>query len=140
VTWDDVDWRQGLLHVRAEVAKKVARERWVPLSPAAVDWLRWCQEMPRPRKGRMERICRLRSQVDVSRVARAAGLVWSIDVLRHSRITYRLQETRDIGLVAEESGNSPGEIRASYKRPVPPGEWQKWDAVIAMVPGPYATP
>jgi hypothetical protein len=75
----------------------------------------------------------LRAQVDVSAVARAAGLKWSIDVLRHSRITYRLQETRDIGLVAEESGNSPGEIRASYKRPIPPGQAERWWQVLDEV-------
>jgi integrase len=129
VEWADVDWQQGLVHVRAEVA----RERWVPMTARAAALLQACQAARRKRSGRKERLCRLRAQVDVSSVARAAGLKWSIDVLRHSRITYRLQETRDIGLVAEESGNSPGEIRASYKRPIPPGQAERWWKVLDAV-------
>jgi integrase len=133
--WADLDFEQGLVHVRAEVARKVARERWLPMTPQVAALLKGCQQARRNRAGRRERVCRLRAQVEVSAVARAAGMVWSIDVLRHSRITYRLQETRDIGLVAEESGNSPGEIRASYKRPIPPGEAEKWRAVLGALAG-----
>lgn len=133
LVWTDVDFEQNLLHVRAEVARKVARERWIPMPPRVAALLKACKESRRKRAGRAERLCRLRAQVDVSRVAREAGLVWSIDVLRHSRITYRLQETRDIGQVAEESGNSPSEIRASYKRPIPPGVAEKWWAVLEQV-------
>jgi integrase len=131
--WGDVDFAQGLVHVRAEVARKVGRERWVPMTAEVARILQECKESRRKASGRKERICRLRAQVDVSRVARDAGLAWSIDVLRHSRITYRLQETRDIGMVAEESGNSPSEIRASYKRPIPPEMWRKWEAVLVTV-------
>lgn len=130
LTWADVDFEQGLVHVRAEVARKVSSERWVPMSAEVKRLLAECQAARRKRSGRKERVCRLRAQVEVSKAAREAGLVWSIDVLRHSRITYRLQETRDIGLVAEESGNSPSEIRASYKRPIPPGQWERWARVL----------
>jgi len=132
VEWSDVDWTQRLVHVRAEVARKVSSERWVPMTPAVLRALDAHMHAPRKQAGRLTRVCRLRAQVEVSRVARAAGLQWSIDVLRHSRITYRLQETRDIGQVAEESGNSPGEIRASYKRPIPPGVWEEWEAVMEI--------
>lgn len=124
--WSDVDYEQSLLHVRAEVARKVASERWVPIPARVLELLRECQKARRKAAGKKEHVCRLKAQNSVSEVARSAGLRWSIDVLRHSRITYRLQETRDIGRVAEESGNSAEEIRNSYKRPIPPGRWEKW--------------
>jgi integrase len=133
IDWTDVDFTHNLLHVRAEVAKKVGRERWIPM-PERVAWmLDQCLHARRKQSGRKERLCRLRAQVDVSAAGRKAGLNWSIDVLRHSRITYRLQELHDIGKVAEESGNSPSEIRASYKRPIPPGEAERWFAVLEKV-------
>jgi hypothetical protein len=55
---------------------------------------------------------------------------WPQDVLRHSYITYRLQVLKNIDVVAEEAGNSPREIRDSYKRPIPPGVGEKWFAVV----------
>ena len=128
--WSDLDEEHGLLHVRAEVARKVAAERWVPVPRRALEILLGCREAVRKRAGKAGHVCRVKSQNVVSEVARRLGLRWSIDVLRHSRITYRLQETGNIGLVAEESGNSPAEIRASYKRPIPPGRWQGWMAAL----------
>ena len=129
--WSDVDFEQSILHVRADVARKVAAERWIPIPNELLGLLRQCRDARRKAAGKRDHICRLKAQNEVSRIARAAGLKWSIDVLRHSRITYRLQETHDIGRVAEESGNSPSEIRSSYKRPIPPGRWQQWMAALA---------
>jgi integrase len=130
--WSDLDEEQGLLHVRADVARKVAAERWIPVPEAVMELLLACRDSIRKRAGKRGHICRLKAQNTVSEIARRAGLKWSIDVLRHSRITYRLQEIHDIGKVAEESGNSPSEIRASYKRPIPPGRWQLWMAALAQ--------
>jgi len=134
--WSDVDFDQSLLHVRADVARKVAAERWVPIPVELLGLLRECRDARRKAAGKRDHVCRLKAQNAVSEIARRTGLKWSIDVLRHSRITYRLQELHDIGRVAEESGNSPSEIRSSYKRPIPPGRWQQWmDALQAAVPG-----
>lgn len=139
--WSDVDEEQSLLHVRADVARKVGAERWIQVPAAVMRLLIACRDAGRKRAGKRGHICRLKAQNVVSEVARRAGLLWSIDVLRHSRITYRLQETHDIGKVAEESGNSPSEIRASYKRPIPPGQWEKWWAALeAAVPADWQAP
>lgn len=139
--WSDLDEVQSLLHVRADVARKVGAERWIPVPEAVMRLLVECREAVRKRAGKKTHICRLKSQNMVSEIARRLGLTWSIDVLRHSRITYRLQEIHDIGRVAEESGNSPSEIRASYKRPIPPGRWVQWMAALeAAVPGDWVPP
>lgn len=138
--WSDLDEEQGLLHVRADVARKVASERWVPVPAKVMELLLACRDAARKRSGKRGHMCRAKAQNFVSEIARRIGLQWSIDVLRHSRITYRLQETHDIGKVAEESGNSPSEIRASYKRPIPPGRWEKWMAALEAAVGRPWTP
>lgn len=129
--WTDLDEEQSLLHVRADVARKVGAERWVPVPPRVMELLIACRDAVRKRARKKGYICRAKAQNIVSRIARGMGLKWTIDVLRHSGITYRLQETHNIGMVAEESGNSPAEIRASYKRPIPPGRWQQWMDALA---------
>lgn len=130
--WSDIDFEHSLLHVRADVARKVAAERWIPIPAELLAPLRQCKDAKRKSAGKRDHCCRLKAQNSVSEIARGAGLKWSIDVLRHSRITYRLQETHDIGRVAEESGNSPSEIRSSYKRPIPPDRWKQWQAVLTQ--------
>ena len=129
--WADVLWEQRLLHVTAAVAGKTSRERWVPIPAAMVRMLKAAQAREEDwRMVRSKRICRSTAQGVVSGLARAAGLTWTPDVLRHSGITYRLQVVGSMDQVAEEAGNSPGIIRSTYRRPLPPGEGRKWFALL----------
>lgn len=48
------------------------------------------------------------------------------NILRHSCLSYWLAETQNIGLVAENAGNSPGIIKKHYRRPVPQSESTRW--------------
>lgn len=139
----DFDFSQRLLHVRHDVARKTARERWVPLSPALSTCLQALfrddaegklgMDARGGKPGNRDKACRHHSQEAISALARARGVIpeWPADVLRHSFITYRLQELGSIDRTAEEAGNSPAEIRASYKRPIPPGTWRRWQAALA---------
>jgi hypothetical protein len=43
------------------------------------------------------------------------GIKWKKNPLRHSYISYRLAEVKNIYQVAEECGNSPEEIKRSYR-------------------------
>ena len=129
--WGDVLWDQRLLHVTAEVAGKTSRERWVPIQAAMVKLLKTAQATEADhRLLRTGKICRSTAQGVVSGLARGAGLTWPPNVLRHSGITYRLQVVGSMDQVAEEAGNSPGVIRAAYRRPLPPGEGKKWFALL----------
>lgn len=128
LAWTDFDWEHAMLHVRAEVARKKIQERWVPLRPGLVERLRALSE-----RFPGARACRWRAREFISLAAREAGIVdhWPADGLRHSYITYRLREIDSIDRTAEEAGNSPAEIRASYRRPIPPGMAAAWFALVS---------
>lgn len=126
--WSDFDWKNRLLHVRWEVARKTWRERWVPIKHQLVKILR-------PLSKDHGRVCRPRSREMITQHVAKLSLVteWPADVLRHSYITFRLNEGGTHDEVAEESGNSPAIIRSDYRRPVPPGLGKQWfDALKAL--------
>ena len=133
--WDDFDWKAGLLCVRPEVAKKVRRARWVPVPRTLAVMLRLFRRRRRHGKAAAGLVCRKNSREFVSKLLREKKVVasWPPDVLRHSFITYRLQIVRNIDQVADEAGNSPKEIRNSYRRPIPPGVGEAWFAVLEEV-------
>jgi integrase len=60
------------------------------------------------------------------RTADRAGLPYRKNAFRHSYIRYRLAETKDINLVAYESGNSPEMIRKYYLDLVTPEQAKAW--------------
>lgn len=129
----DFDFKHRLLHLRAEVVGKTARERWTPIPEGLCKRLKACFAEKDHGKAADSKACRWKSQEAISKLAREKRVIarWIPDGLRHSFITYRLQETGgDYNKVAEEAGNSPAEIRASYRRPIPPGEGAKWFGLI----------
>lgn len=125
----DFDWEAGLLHVCARTAKKVRRERWVPVDGRLARVLRPLLEAEETHHlAAKEKAARRNGRMFVSTLLREKGVIerWPQDVWRHSFITYRLQVVESYGKVAEEAGNSEREIRASYRRPVPPGTGARW--------------
>lgn len=115
LTWGNIDFEHEHIYLSPEVAKKTGRSRYVPISSNLVEWL-----LPH-RKGAGEKVCYLKAPELLSQDARTRGVidVWPEDVLRHSFCSYRLAQTKNIGQVAEEAGNSPQIIRKHYRRPIP---------------------
>lgn len=129
----DFDWENGLLHVCARTARKVRRERWVPIDKRLAAVLRPLVEAEETHhRAAKAQATRKNSRMFVSAKLRDLEVIerWPQDVWRHSFITYRLQIVKNTAQVADEAGNSEREIRASYKRPVPPGEGERWWAVL----------
>ena len=50
------------------------------------------------------------------KIAEAAGVPWKKNALRHTCISARIAECRDLPRVADESGNSPKVIRDNYRK------------------------
>lgn len=121
---EDVDLEKGYLHATIEAVLKTGQERYVPIEPRVVPWLRKAMEGKAPE----ERVCVYRSREYLSLLAREKGVVekWPSDVLRHSYCSYRLAIVGDIGRVAEEAGNSPKMIREHYRRPLKPEDGEAW--------------
>jgi integrase len=132
IRWTDFDFENGILHLRPEVARKKAAERWVPVPPGVCRRLQACVDAFPHWRAAKGLACRRNARWYSSIHLRKAGIIenWPQDVWRHSFITYRLQVIQNIDQVAEEAGNSPREIRSSYNRPIPPGVGEKWFAVV----------
>ena len=62
--------------------------------------------------------------------AKQAGIVWKVNGLRHSYISYRLAARPDIGMVALESGNSARVIFQCYRELCAPEEASTWFNVV----------
>lgn len=124
--WEDFDWPRSYLHVRAEVAGKTSQERFVPLQPNLV-------AIVKPLSESVGRFCETHAREKVSLLARAKGIleVWPMDVMRHSFCSYRLAQTQNIGMVAEEAGNSPSIIRKHYRRPLKREDGDVWFAITS---------
>lgn len=122
LTWGSILWAKKKVDVPARVSK-TRRRRFVPLSDAAVAFLR-----DRRDETADTRLCPfLRSPSDVW--AKAAGVPWKPDALRHSYASYRLALTQDMAALALELGNSPAMIFKHYLDLKHEDEAREWFAI-----------
>ena len=116
--WQDCNWREGVIRVPATTAK-TGRLRIITILPALEAWLSVLAPDYRQRKGA---ICSGRrpekAQGDVpAETARLGSLVgsWKRNALRKSWIS-AMCAIHGAALTAEQAGNSPGAIAASYRQ------------------------
>jgi hypothetical protein len=57
-------------------------------------------------------------------------LSWKHNGLRHSFISYRVAEIKNVAQVALEAGNSPQIIFSNYRALVRPADAQKWFSIV----------
>ena len=62
-------------------------------------------------------------------IATEAKVVWKDNALRHSFVSYRVAQIKNIPQVAYESGNSPQMIDSNYRELVTEQESKKWFAI-----------
>jgi hypothetical protein len=66
--------------------------------------------------------------------AKAAGVKWKLNALRHSFASYRLAAIKNAAEVSLEMGNSPAIVFKHYRELVKPAEAVKWFAVAPEQP------
>jgi integrase len=109
--WRDILWDKNLIHVRPEVAKTDGR--YVPLLPVLKEWL-----LPLKKKtGRV--YLRRRMDKKFARAAKAAGITWKHNGLRHGYGSFRMSIEQNLHQVSEEMGNSPAVVKKDYRVPYP---------------------
>lgn len=106
----DIDLDDGIVTVRGQASKLRAR-RICTLQPIAIHWLRLALE-----KGGLLPL----SQSVYDKARRANLPAIPANSLRHSFCSYHLAHFKNIGLTAEEAGNSPEMITKHYKELVRP--------------------
>lgn len=117
--WEDLNWEQGYIRMRAEVAGKTLRERFVPME-IQVKTLRALGKPKRRLGCDSALVCGHKDASRISILFREAGILnrWQQDIMRHSYISYRIARGDSLARIAEEAGNSEGIIRRRYRRPV----------------------
>ena len=116
----DIDLEGGEIYVRWG-STKTGQSRSVPVSPNLRAWLD-CY----PVKGRVGW-----NLYAHKRVLEAAGVKWSQDVMRHTRASYRLAETRDAVRTADEMGHNVATLKRHYaNRRIPEAEVERFWGIL----------
>jgi integrase len=105
--WNAVDLDRRFIEIRAGQAKTASR-RLVPITDNLAAWLE-----PLPRQGRVIKSSEYIKEATA--LARAVGIEWPRNVLRHSFITYRIAKVKSADQVALEAGNSASIIFKHYR-------------------------
>lgn len=117
--WRDFDWADGVLTVRAEVAK-TGRRRFITLQPNALEWLRLYRERGGSVTGKI--VSYSESVLRGRRLAnrKAAGVAhWPNSAMRHTFCSHHLAKFRDInGLCLALGHRGPTMLFEHYHKAV----------------------
>lgn len=107
--WADVNFERGYIHVAKHKAK-TATCRLVPVQPNLAMWLA-------PYRAKVSgRVFPSEHAADRAIAqAKATGVEWPNNILRHSYASYRLAQCQDAARVALEMGNSPQMLFRNYR-------------------------
>tara|TARA_R110002096_G_scaffold273422_2_gene467200 strand:- start:3560 stop:4750 length:1191 start_codon:yes stop_codon:yes gene_type:complete len=127
--WDEINWENDYIEIKASVARKTLRDRFVPLLPGLKTLLRRFQKTnglvvkwKAPRYLLADEVKKMKEEGALDE--------WPPDVLRHSFASYRLSILEDKNKLANEMGNSPQVILKNYRRPVSKQEARKWFSIL----------
>jgi integrase len=126
LTWKDIERRPGHIEIVAAKAKTAAR-RLIPISKSLAAWLAIAH---RNGAERVWPVTLSKYHAEQALAASKAGLSWKANALRHSFISYRLAQTKDIAAVALEAGNSPQMIFAHYRELCTEAEAVSWFSIL----------
>jgi integrase len=126
--WEDVNFERGYIQV-GKAKSKTATRRLVQIQPNLEMWLA-------PYRAKSGLIFVSEHAADRSiEQAKALGIEWPNNVLRHSYATYRLAQCQDAARVALEMGNSPQMLFRNYRELADEEDAAAW---FGIVPTPAA--
>ena len=121
INWKDIDLKGGFITVSADNAKTASR-RIVPISANLKAWLSPYAKKTGPVwDGEHDEFYDSQQET-----ARAAGIAWKPNGLRHSYASYRLAKVRSAAQVALEMGNSASVVFKHYRELVKPRQAVAW--------------
>jgi integrase len=122
--WEDVNFERGHIQVAKDKAKTATR-RLVPIQPNLAMWLAPYRSKTRGRVFPSEHAAdRTIAQ------AKAAGVEWPNNVLRHSYATYRLAQCQDVVRVSLEMGNSAQMLFSNYRELADEKDGADWFNIV----------
>ena len=126
LAWHDLERRSGHIEITAKQAKTASR-RLIPILPNLAAWL---HAAPHNGNERLWPRSSNRYFEGQKQAASKAGICWKANALRHSFISYRVAQTRDIAAVALEAGNSAQMIFAHYRELCTESEAAEWFGIV----------
>ena len=122
--WENIRMDQRVLVIDAQQTKTASR-RVVPLPENAIAWI--TPLIPTDASGRISRHDHPDYQGEhLAETAKALGIPWVRNGLRHSWCSYRLAVTKNATLTAHEAGNSPQILHRHYNELVTEAEGKAW--------------
>jgi len=125
--WREIDLEDGFIEVHA-AKSKTGERRLVPIKSNLKSWL----QPFRRTHGKVIGYANTTKQL--LKIAKAVGVDWKHNALRHSFISYRVAESADVPRVSDEAGNSPAMIRQHYVRRVKPAAAAEWFSISPPAP------
>ena len=125
LTWQDLERRRDHIELVASKAKTASR-RLIPISDNLAAWLRKAD-----RQGeRVWPVTGSEYYEQLAAAAKVAGVPWKANALRHSFISYRVAQTKDVAATALEAGNSPKIVFAHYRQLCTEAEAKEWFGIV----------
>ena len=131
--WEDVKLDRGFIEISAAISKLKIRRR----APLTKNLRQWLLPYAKP-SGKVVSYVNLGNAY--LKLAKHAGVEWKRNGLRHSFISYRVAESKDVPQVALEAGNSARIIHTNYLEFVDEAEADKWFAIAPTGHGTSAAP
>jgi len=127
MTWDDLERRKGHIEVSASKAKTASR-RLIPIQKNLSAWL--SRKQKEGDENRVWPVIESEFYEQLAKLAEKTGVAWKKNALRHSFISYRAAETKDIAATSLEAGNSPKIIFQNYRELVTEDEAKEWFGIL----------
>ena len=99
LSWGAINFERATITVPASIAK-TGRKRKIVMNENLLQWLL-------PYRVKSGPIFAKDPRKRIAKVVKASGIKWKRNGLRHSFGSYRMEQTKNEGLVALEMGNSP---------------------------------
>jgi integrase len=121
--WEHIDLHEGHIVVPDTIAKTEER-RLPPIPDNLALWLKAHVKSSGP-------VCPYNNMANVyAHLAKRAGVNWKRNGLRHSFISYRVAQTKNVPQVSLEAGNSPQMIHRHYLKLVTETIARQWFAIV----------
>jgi integrase len=104
--WEAINFERGSIIVSAEIAK-TGRKRKIAMNENLIEWLK-------PFRFQRGPIFALDPRKRIAKIVKLSKVKWKRNGLRHSFGSYRMEQTKNEGLVALEMGNSPKVVKDHY--------------------------
>ena len=128
IRWEHFKFDKGLIFLTKDITK-TKYKRTVPITPNMKAWLEPYIQKPGDRVAERWVSAHTLSKAWTT-AASDLGIPYKRNAMRNSYVSYRVAQTRNTYLVAEETGNSPNVIKRNYFDLATPDEAVAWFATM----------